>query len=157
MNSTELIAQAKKRYKEIDDGYRLQRLSGQAAWQCGYIEGWMDNPGKYPGCKMLSLGDSCDCKLCTLERERDTLQAENEQLKLAWQRVAQERDTAELRKSEREVALQAENKRLGHEIETALIYFDKDDWDQVYVILKAALSPAEGHEENADTQIKDPK
>ena len=26
---------------------------------------------KYPGCKVLSLGDQCPCKLCGLERERD--------------------------------------------------------------------------------------
>jgi hypothetical protein len=34
---------------------------------------------KYPGCKVLSLGDSCPCKICTLERERDALREKVEE------------------------------------------------------------------------------
>jgi hypothetical protein len=30
---------------------------------------------KYPGCKVLSMGDDCPCKICRLEAERDTLRA----------------------------------------------------------------------------------
>ena len=30
---------------------------------------------KYPGCKVLSLGDQCPCKLCGLERARDEARA----------------------------------------------------------------------------------
>jgi hypothetical protein len=33
---------------------------------------------KYPGCKVLSLGEACPCKLCSLERERDDARQESE-------------------------------------------------------------------------------
>lgn len=38
---------------------------------------------KYPGCRILSLGDACECKICSLEREVSRLRRECNELEAA--------------------------------------------------------------------------
>lgn len=74
-------AEVRKRLEEMQAEARTVPLSEKERWLIAQLEVEAADVEqlqvvKYPGCKVLSLGDACTCKICMLEKRVDAAEAD---------------------------------------------------------------------------------
>ena len=138
MTSTELIAQADRRYVELLRGEKgFQAMS----WTNGYIQGWMESQGEAQA-EVQQLQDHVrgeSSKRIEQQRRADALQAENKRLREVLSRLA---DAADVYSADQSYA---RDRRCG--LVQPISVEEGKELNEAVAQAYAALSPAEGKED----------